>query len=340
MGANKYALIRYRIIDKCLTNKHKPFPSKEDLRFACEENLFGSSGERISESTIEKDLWAMRNEGELGYYAPIKFSKPENGYYYEDSKYSIDSLRLNDNDLEAIRFATSTLYQFRNIPVFKQFDYAISKIFDRLSITPQGEDHEVDKFVQFETHSKIKGGEYLGSLLNCIKEKKQIKFSYENFVKGAIKEHLVDPYLLKEYRNRWYLIGFDSEKKSILTFGLDRILGLKVTNFLFSQPEDFNPDHYFKNCIGITASGNVPETITLLFDPVQGKYIKSQPIHESQKILKEEAVGLLISLNVIVTIELIMQILSYGPKVTVVSPLHLKNQIKDTLKSSLENYMK
>ncbi|MFM1931274.1 MAG: hypothetical protein RL226_577, partial [Bacteroidota bacterium] len=69
MPANKYALLRYRIIDRCLTNSASPFPNKEKLREACEEALYGSLGENISESTIEKDLWAMRNENELGYFA-------------------------------------------------------------------------------------------------------------------------------------------------------------------------------------------------------------------------------------------------------------------------------
>ena len=79
MPANKYALLRYRIIDRCLTNKAKPFPSKEDLRQECEDVLYGSDGINISTSTIEKDMWAMRNESELGYYAPIEYHKTHKG---------------------------------------------------------------------------------------------------------------------------------------------------------------------------------------------------------------------------------------------------------------------
>ena len=70
MPANKYALLRYRIIDRCLTNRMRPYPTKEDLRRACEEGLYGSEGERISISTIEKDLWAMRNENEWAITRP------------------------------------------------------------------------------------------------------------------------------------------------------------------------------------------------------------------------------------------------------------------------------
>ena len=147
MPANKYALLRYRIIDRCLTNKGKPFPSREDLRQACEDALFGSGGDAISLSTIDKDIWAMKNENELGYYAPIKFSKQNGGYFYEEEGYSISELSLGDEDLEAIRFATATLEQFRSIPIFKQYESAIDKIINRVNISPNPDDSSLSKFI-------------------------------------------------------------------------------------------------------------------------------------------------------------------------------------------------
>ena len=92
MPANKYALLRYRIIDRCIRNPRNPFPSKEDLRYSCEEALYGSDGEHISMSTIDKDIWAMRNEGELGYYAPIAFNKFEGGYHYDHARFRIQNV--------------------------------------------------------------------------------------------------------------------------------------------------------------------------------------------------------------------------------------------------------
>ena len=130
MPANKYALLRYRIIDRCLTNPGKPFPTKEELRQACEDALYGSDGEHISISTVEKDLWAMRNEADLGFYAPIEYHRDERGYHYTEEGYSINDVQLNDDDLDAIRFATNTLIQFRDLPIFQQFDQALGKIAD------------------------------------------------------------------------------------------------------------------------------------------------------------------------------------------------------------------
>jgi predicted DNA-binding transcriptional regulator YafY len=150
MPANKYALIRYRIIDKCLTNPGKPFPSREDLREACEEALYGSGSGAISLSTIDKDIWAMKNEGELGYYAPIAFSRQEGGYHYTEEDYSIQQLNLGDDELESIRFAAAILDQFRTVPLLNTYEHAIDKIVNRLSIAPHDGDADLQSFIQFE----------------------------------------------------------------------------------------------------------------------------------------------------------------------------------------------
>ena len=150
MPVNKYALLRYRIIDACLTNTGHKFPSIEDLKYACEQALYGSSNEHISISTIEKDMWAMKNEGELGYYAPIAYSKLEKGYHYTESEYTIKEISLSDEDKEAIRFAANTLFQFKDLAIFDQFGSAIQKIMNRLSISPEIQDDAIERFVQFE----------------------------------------------------------------------------------------------------------------------------------------------------------------------------------------------
>ncbi|MGY8902165.1 MAG: hypothetical protein ACKVI1_06200, partial [Flavobacteriales bacterium] len=164
MPANKYALLRYRIIDRCISNTRNPFPSKEDLRSACEEALYGSDGVNISESTIEKDIWAMRNESELGYYAPIAYHRDKRGYHYEDEGYSINEIQLNEDDIDAIRFAANTLIQFRDLPIFKQFDLAIGKIADRLSVAPNLDTSSVDRYMQFESTPSARGSHNLAPL--------------------------------------------------------------------------------------------------------------------------------------------------------------------------------
>jgi predicted DNA-binding transcriptional regulator YafY len=322
MPANKYALLRYRIIDDCLTNKARKFPTKEDLQYACEQALYGSSGERISISTIEKDMWAMKNEGELGYYAPIAYSKLEKGYFYTEEDFTIKEISLNKEDKEAIRFAATTLFQFKDLAIFDQFGSAIQKIFDRLNISPEMQDEAIERFVQFENTPVAKGTEHLPDLLQAIKECREVRFRHTSFLDESESERLLHPYLLKEYRNRWYVIGKDADAGKIKTFGLDRISDVSLREGVFVPDSKFDHEILFKYSFGITAGGK-PEKIVLKFAAQEGRYIKAQPLHPTQKITSENSSGLILELNVIPSYELRATIRSFGDGVVVLEPLSL-----------------
>ena len=112
MPANKHALIRYRIIDRCLTNKLRKYPTKQYIQEKITYELYGNIENLISLSIIEKDFDAMRNDTSLGYNAPIKYCKINKGYYYADPEYSIDGLALNDQETEALQESVSLLKSF------------------------------------------------------------------------------------------------------------------------------------------------------------------------------------------------------------------------------------
>jgi len=319
MPANKYALLRYRIIDGCLTNKFAPFPTKEDLQRACENALYGSSGEHISLSTIEKDMWAMKNEGELGYYAPIAYSKLEKGYHYTSEDYTIKEVSLSEEDREAIRFAATTLFQFKDLAIFDQFGSAIQKIMNRLHISPEIQDEAVDRFVQFENTPVAQGTEHLSFILQAIKATQEVRFRYRSFLNETESERVLHPYLLKEYRNRWYVIGKDVDGEKVKTFGLDRISDISLREAYFTVEKDFDSETLFKYSFGITAGGR-PEKIVLRFAPQSGRYVKTQPLHPTQKIISENADGLTVKLMVIPSYELKATVLSYGKDVEVLEP--------------------
>ncbi len=286
MPANKYALLRYRIIDRCLTNRMRPHPSKEDLRRACEEGLYGSEGERISISTIEKDLWAMRNENELGYHAPIVYNPEHRGYEYEDPDYSITGLNLGEQDLQALRFATLTLLQFRDMPVFQQYQSAIGRIFDRVHSTAPGEG--LDQHVQFEQAPQTLGTEHIALLMSGISERRVVRFTYRKFNADgrAESERCIEPYLLKEYRNRWYLIGKPEGDRAVKTFALDRMRNVVLDESRFIRDPSFHPERYFRNSIGITAGSEGVREFHWAAAPLLSHYLDSQPIHASQEPLE------------------------------------------------------
>ncbi|MBT3646652.1 MAG: WYL domain-containing protein [Flavobacteriales bacterium] len=337
MPANKYALLRYRIIDRCIRNPRNPFPSKEDLRYSCEEALYGSDGEHISMSTIDKDIWAMRNEGELGYYAPIAFNKFEGGYHYEDPEYTISELPLNDIDLEAIQDAANTLFQFRDIPLFRQFDTAIEKILDRMKVSTT-DDHSEQEVIQFERTGAYQGAEFLEAVYAAARAQTQLEFEYQKFESEETQSLVLEPYLIKEYRGRWYVIGYDVDKGSIRTYSLDRFVSAKTTEMPFKSKPEFDRMKFFKHAIGITVTDNEPVEVVLKFSSRLTPYIRTQPLHESQVILRKESDGLVVQLNVLNTIELITQILGFGDQVEVLEPIDLRTSVKAALISCVEKY--
>ena len=337
MPANKFALLRYRIIDRCINNNGNPYPSKENLRTACEEALYGSDGEHISVSTIEKDIWSMRNESELGYYAPISYHRDHKGYFYEEEGYSINEVQLNEEDLDAIRFAANTLIQFRDLPIFQQFDQAIGKISDRLAVAPNLDTTGVDKYMQFESTPSARGSKYLSPLLHAARNNHPVILSYRKFSSEAQKEYLVHPYLLKEYRNRWYLLAWDPKMEFIRTFGCDRITSINVDeNTTFTPSAEFDSNKYFSHTIGITVIDNSPP-VEIIFEcaPILARYLSSQPLHSSQKITNKGDLYT-ISLNVIITYELIQWIMGYSSEIKVIFPQSLNKLLAKRLKKALK----
>jgi predicted DNA-binding transcriptional regulator YafY len=331
----KNALIRYRIIDKCLRNKFRPYPTKEDLRFACEESLYGSTlGEHVCNSTIEKDMYTMKME----FDAPIRFSKRHNGYYYTNPDYSISEIPLTDDDISSIKFAASTLAQFKDTALFRQFGFALDKILDRIALESDKANKDTSQLVQFEQGVATQGSELLSPIFQAIESKKVCYFYYESFLSGERKRRKVTPLLLKEYRNRWYMISFDMVKNTVITYALDRMDELDISDEVGKVPMGFNADAYFKHSMGITANDSPPQRVIFRANPVSSKYIQSQPLHASQKVLIESSDGCEFELFLIVSEELIRELLSYAAELEVIAPKALRDEVSGRLEAAAKKY--
>ncbi len=336
MPANKEALIRYRVINRSLRNKQKPFPSLQELINNCEEAL----GKPVSRRTVQADMEAMRYDEQLGFNAPIVYVPGEKGYTYGDPNFSIDNIPLNSDDVEALEFATKILNQFKGIELFQPLTGAIEKITQSVKLNR----HlfpEQEEYVEVEKAPEYQGQVYLLPLAKAIKEKRILDLEYSSFKRKESRNYFFAPLLLKEYKSRWYVLGYNYQKEKIITFSLDRIEGIRETEKFYKEKLDFDSGKYFKYSFGITSPmENEPEEVKLQFSPKQAPYIKSQPIHHSQKVLKENTKGLLVSLRVFPSYELISQLLSYGADVTVKSPKSLVKTMRSEAKKIEKIYKK
>lgn len=217
---------------------------------------------------------------------------------------------------------------------------AIERIFEDLDIlNALNVVNNLADFIHLEKR-KPQGTENLHGLLHAIKKKLQIKFSYQKFYRDTISERTVEPYALKEFKNRWYLLAKDVWDKNVKTYALDRFTNLDITKTKFTLPNDFDIVERFRYCFGIISANNnqKPQEVILSFDALQGNYIKTMPLHETQEILVDTKDELQIKLKVYITHDFIMELLSYGKNVKVLQPKRLINEMKAVYKKALEYY--
>ena len=192
--------------------------------------------------------------------------------------------------------------------------------------------------VHFEKRRSA-GTENLYGLLHAVKNRLVTLFTYEKFWDEQVSQRTVNPLLLKEFKNRWYILAKDSKDDKIKTFALDRLSGLEITKKHFAMPADFDAERTFRFFFGIiNPEGEEPEKIILAFTPTQGKYIKTLPIHESQEIVADNADELRVKLNLCITHDFIMELLSYGHDMKVLQPASLANEIKQAHKEAFAHY--
>ena len=186
---------------------------------------------------------------------------------------------------------------------------------------------------------KALGTEHMHGLLHAIKNGLEVSFSYHKFYDDTISTRTIQPAAIKEARNRWYLLGKDVKDNIFKSFGLDRIEGLEISRIKFERTADFDLTEDYEHSFGIiNATGEKAAQVELSFTPREGRYVKSLPLHHSQKLLRETKEETVFSYFIIPTYDFRQEILSYGDQVKVLKPASLKNAILNNLKSAIEAY--
>ena len=220
---------------------------------------------------------------------------------YLESKYQDRGLELDDlkftkrtflRDKEAIFevFGVHIIYKrSTNSYVIDadEIDEYHEDVFDNLLLVEAYREVKGKKNVMFFEQRKSRGLHWLNGLVHSITHQKIIALNYTKFWEGVSHQKTLEPYALKEFRNRWYLLANEKDGKDFIlkTFGLDRISDLEISNSTF-KPQKIDIEKYFINSFGIIYSEDEqPEEIILSFDAEQGQYIKTLPMHHSQKVL-------------------------------------------------------
>ncbi len=334
MAINKNAFIRYQALDKCFSNPGRKY-YWEDLLSACNKALldFDGNSAGIQRRQLFDDLTFMQSD--QGWSIPLEKHKDGKRIYYRYFKkdFSINNQPLNETETNQIKSALLILSKFKGMP---QFDW-VSEITAKITSGLDLEDGQSD-IISFDTNPYLKGLDFLAELFNSIHYKKVLKIKYETF-KGDHFEYELHPYYLKQFNNRWFLFAYNKNVDKLSNLAIDRIVELKEIKKKFITNKTIDFSEYFEDIIGVTKPDNVkPLKIELLFSMEEGPYVITKPIHGSQKKIKQDKNGLLISIEVIPNYELEKLILSFGEKVKVLSPEILRLQIGKRLKKSSNLY--
>jgi len=189
------------------------------------------------------------------------------------------------------------------------------------------------------------GQTWLTPIMEAMETETTLHISYQKY-NSETKENLhVDPYAVKEFARRWYLIAFCHQRNALRVYGLDRIRDLEETTMDFDLPKDFDVDELFKGSYGIYIPIEEPEHIVFAAKGTEAKYLRDLPMHSSQKELSaEEAEAYdmeseaLFSMDVCVSDDLVMEFCKKGSRVVVLEPLSLRNSVVYELKKALGNY--
>ncbi len=335
MPVNRNALIRYRTIDQCLQNRYRLW-TLEDLIEACSEALYEYEGieKGVSRRTVQMDIQMMRSD-KLGYNAPIVVQ--ERKYYtYTDPNYSITNIPLTEQDLFKLNEVVEILKQFKGFSHFRELQGMVQKLEDKVNTARTQQAPIID----FEKNENLKGLEHVDFLYRAIMEKKVLAITYRSFKAHKAATFHFHPYFLKEYRNRWFVLGIRSPDQTLLTLALDRVQAIEERiGEEYIPNRHINIRTHFQDVLGVTVNiGEEPKEVKLFIDYRNAPYVLTKPLHPSQKLLEQSAHGITISLRVQHNFELEREILGFGDSIQVLEPPELKRRVKVKLQNALDQY--
>lgn len=180
--------------------------------------------------------------------------------------------------------------------------------------------------------------QWLPTVLEAVGNRLKIKFTYAGFSRSRAEADIIlRPYLLKRYKQRWYVIGLKESADDIRTYALDRIKELTIVNDPFTMPDTAGTTELFSNIIGITVSKAPIRTVKIRTTSTQAKYFRALPFHHSQQEEIHDFYSVF-TYRLKINFELVHELLGLGDAVVVLEPKELRIMMINELKSSLSNY--
>lgn len=333
MATNKNALIRYKHLDMLLSDRHHYYDIN-DLTEKVNNMLYDDGFPEVTRRCIEKDLVYLT---ERPFSAPIKRFKwnGKNCVAYKNASFSIFKQEMSREERNLLREVLNTIGQFEGLDHFEWLDkFKIGLGYSRQK-----------QVISFSHNPYLQNSTLLGTLFDMISNEVVISLSYHTFTDPTVRSIEFHPYLLKQYNDRWFLIGAADSDKKILNFALDRIDNVEplLEKKYAECPEDLS--ERFEDIVGITLYSDRPVEHILCWVSDKSKgYVNTKPIHGSYTPIKGDADkqlrsefpqlqgGLFFTLDCINNFELIRELCSYGKELLV---LHSDGTVADDVRNRI-----
>lgn len=330
MPVNKNAAFRYRVIDGCLRNPMRKYPNLQMLK----EMIMEAAGlDSLSDSQINKDIRAMKDL----FNAPIENHKVYGGYYYTEEDFSINSFPLTHDEIRVLDLSTSILKQIKYSGYFNQFESIIDKLISGFRIS-QIPGYEQRQIIEVEQPISDTGLRWIEMAYESILNRMPLHIEYKKFNSDEMKDHIFSAYIIREYRNRWYVTGYSERSEGITTLALDRVVKMELLKNGYRNA-DFDSNDFFKYGFGATVySDSKPYKVELLFDNSLAGYMLTKPLHSTQRVIDHGEENLHLEIECYLTPELEGTILSYAEKVKVLAPQELIKRISERAEKLANSY--
>ena len=339
MPKNKNAVIRYRYIDELLSNRNRYITTRE-LADKVNKRLVEDGYESVTLRCIQKDLIDLQDEL-FGADIIRENIAGKECIRYAEKGFSIFTKKLSEDEEMLLSEVLNTIGQFDGLDNFEWLD----ALKQRLNIS------EGRRIISFANNPYLHNSNLLGKLFTTISNKVVIDLSYHTFSDPENVRHVVlHPYLLKQYNNRWYLLGA-AEDGYILNFALDRIDDIEqISHIKYMEPDDGIEDR-FDDIVGVTLPQDAQvEKILLWVSESQYPYIETKPLHGSQRIIRGARAeqlykdygfddGHFVEISCIINTELKQLIASFIDQVVVLTPTSLRDEMMGRLESLIKKYI-
>ena len=331
----KSSFERHKVLDRCFRDKSKKYFMADLVRIV-NEDTFYYYGTSVSERTIRKDIAYMMDSE--GYSAPI--IKGMDGhrayYYYNTSDYSMMNLPMSQEEMNQLSDTVKMLSRFKGLPDCSWMEEVLVRFEDtfQLTETPKG-------IVSFAQNPYLKGMNYFSQLFEYIVNKTVLRITYHKYRKPSeIRE--IHPYQLRQYNNRWFLIGYEpcmSDKLPVVTVPLDRIDFIECAqDLIYQEYRGIDLDEYFNQVVGVSVNiGAKSEKIHIKAFYPAAAYIESKPLHGSQKIIENNNDSIIFEYNLILNYEFETILLAYLDECEIIKPIYLRQKLHKRAVKILEN---